>query len=110
MQVLVGSSLSDYYDQAQCVPQGGVLSTTFFSIIRNDIVKCTDFSLYVDDFCIIIAQKAWGRLNFNCNKNLIKLKIGQQAMTLSFFLSNTQCVHFCQLHKQHDSQVLNLYG
>ena len=32
MQVRVGSSLSDYYDQEQGVPQGGVLSTTFFSI------------------------------------------------------------------------------
>ena len=28
MQVRVGSSLSDYYDQEQGVPQGGVLSTT----------------------------------------------------------------------------------
>ena len=95
MQVLVGSSLSDYYDQAQCVPQGGVLSTALFSIIRNDIVKClgnrTDISLYLDDFCIIIAQKAWGRLNFNCNKKLIKLKIGQQAMALSFLIKNAVC-------------------
>ena len=41
MQVRVGSSLSDYYDQEQGVPQGGVLSTTlFFSIKINDIVKC----------------------------------------------------------------------
>ena len=30
MQVRVGSSLSDYYDQEQGVPQGGVLSTTCF--------------------------------------------------------------------------------
>ena len=56
MQVRVGSSLSDYYDQEQGVPQGGVLSTTLFSIKINDIVKClgnlTDCSLYVDDFCI----------------------------------------------------------
>ena len=56
MQVRVDSSLSDYYDQEQCVPQGGVLSTTLFSIKINDIVKClgnlTDCSLYVDDFCI----------------------------------------------------------
>ena len=49
MQVRVGSSLSDYYDQEQGVPQGGVLSTTLFSIKINDIVKClgnlTDCSL-----------------------------------------------------------------
>ena len=40
MQVRVGSSLSDYYDQEQGVPQGGVLSTTLFNIKINDIVKC----------------------------------------------------------------------
>ena len=54
MQVRVGSFLSDYYDQEQGVPQGGVLSTTLFSIKINDVVKClgnlTDCSLYVDDF------------------------------------------------------------
>ena len=32
MQVRVGASLSDYYDQEQGVPQGGVLSATLFSI------------------------------------------------------------------------------
>ena len=61
MQVRVGSSLSDYYDQEQGVPQGGVLSTTLFSIKINDIVKClgnlTDCSLYVDDFCMLSLKK-----------------------------------------------------
>ena len=37
MQVRVGSSLSDYYDQEQGVPQGGVLSTTLFSIKINEV-------------------------------------------------------------------------
>ena len=54
MQVRVGSTLSDLYDQEQGVPQGGVLSTTLFNIKINDIVNCldnlTDCSLYVDDF------------------------------------------------------------
>ena len=31
MQVRVGFSLSDFYDQEQCVPQGGVLSTTLLA-------------------------------------------------------------------------------
>ena len=56
MQVRVGSSLSDEYDQEQGVPQGGVLSSTLFSIKINNIVKClgnlTDCLLIVDDFCI----------------------------------------------------------
>ena len=86
MQVRVGSSLSDYYDQEEGVPQGGVLSTTLFSIKINDIVKClgnlTDCSLYVDDFCI--AWKARRQLNVNYNKIWIRLKIWQQAMALSF--------------------------
>ena len=38
MQVRVGSTLSDLYDQEQGVPQGGVLSTTLFNIKINDIV------------------------------------------------------------------------
>ena len=32
MQVRVGSSLSDYYDQEQGVPQGGVLTFGIFSV------------------------------------------------------------------------------
>ena len=32
MQVRVGSSLSDYYDEEQGVPQGGVLSTTLLAL------------------------------------------------------------------------------
>ena len=38
------------------------------------------------------------------------MKIGQQAMGLSFPNQKTQCVHFCQLRKQHDDPVLHLYG
>ena len=62
MQVRVGSTLSDLYDQEQGVPQGGVLSTTLFNIKINDIVKCldnlTDCSLYVDDICICFRSKS----------------------------------------------------
>ena len=49
-------------NQEQGVLQGGVLSTTLFSIKMNDIVKClgnlTDCSLYVDDFCICYRSKS----------------------------------------------------
>ena len=72
MQVRVGSSLSDYYDQEQDVPQGGVLSTSLFSIKMNDIVTClvnlTDCSLYVDNFCIYYRSKSMRQLNVNYNK------------------------------------------
>ena len=66
MQVRVGSTLSDLYDQEQGVPQGGVLSTTLFNIKINDIVKClnnlTDCSLYVMIFVFAFDQKACEQL------------------------------------------------
>ena len=65
MQVRVGSSLSDYYDQEQGVPQGGVLSTTLFSIKINDIV-IAHYTLTTS--VSVIAQKAWRQLNVNYNK------------------------------------------
>ena len=61
LQTALGSSQYDFYDQEQGVPQGGVLSTTLFSIKIQDIVKClgnlTDCSLCVDDFCICYRSK-----------------------------------------------------
>ena len=78
MQVRVGSSLSDYYDQEQGVPQGGVLSTTLFSIKINDIVKClgnlTDCSLYVDDFCICYRSKSMATIERQLQQNLNKIE------------------------------------
>ena len=60
------------FPDKQGVPQGGVLSTTLFSIKINDIVKClgniTDCSLYVDDFCICYRSKSMAQLKVNYNK------------------------------------------
>ena len=110
MQVPVDSSLSDYYDQEQGVPQGGVLSTTLFSIKINDIVKCsgnlTDCSLYVDDFCIKIMATIERQLQQNFNK----IENWATSNGFKFSKSKTQCVHFCQLRKQHEDPVLHLYG
>ena len=114
MQVRVGSSLSDYYDQEQGVPQGGVLSTTLFSIKINDIVKClgnlTDCSLYVDDFCICYRSKSMATIERQLQQNLNKIENWATSNGFKFSKSKTQCVHFCQLHKQHDDPVLHLYG
>ena len=61
IQVRVGSTLSDLYDQEQGVPQGAILSTTLFNVKLNDIINCLDYktdgSLYVDDFCICFRSK-----------------------------------------------------
>ena len=114
MQVRVGSSLSDYYEQEQGVPQGGVLSTTPFSIKINDIVKClgnlTDCSLYVDDFCICYRSKNMATIERQLQQNLNKMENWATSNGFKFSKSKTQCVHFCQLRKQHDDPVLHLYG
>ena len=78
MQVRVGSSMSDYYDPEQGVPQGGVLSTTLFSIKINGIVKClgnlTDCSLYVDDFCICYRSKSMATIERQLQQNFNKIE------------------------------------
>ena len=78
MQVRIGFSLSDYYDQEQGVPQGGVLSTTLFSIKINDIVKCfgnfTHCSLYVDEFCNCYRSKSMETIERQLQQNLNKIK------------------------------------
>ena len=114
MQVRVGSSLSDYYDREQGVPQGGVLSTTLFSIKINDIVKClgnlTDCSLYVDDFCVCYRSKSIATIERQLQQNLNKIENWATSNGFKFSKSKAQCVHFCQLRKQHDDPVLHLYG
>ena len=115
MQVQVGSFLSDYYDQEQGVPQGGVLSATLFSIKINDIVKClignlTDCSLYVDYFCICYRSKSMATIERQLQQNLNKIESWATSNGFKFSKSKTQCVHFCQLRKQHDDPVLHLYG
>ena len=113
MQVRAGSFLSDYYDQEQGVPQGGVLSTTLFNII-NDIVKSlgnlTDCSLYADDFCICYGSKSMGTFERQLQQNLNKVENWATNNGFKFSKSETQCVYFCQLRKQHDDSVLHLYG
>ena len=96
-----------FVSNAKCVPQGGVLSTTLFSIKINNIVKClgnlTDCSLYVDDFCICYRSKSMATIERQLQQNLNKIE--------NLATSNQkQCVHFCQLRKQHDDPVLYLYG
>ena len=94
----------------------GVLSTTLFSItcIINDIVKClgnlTDCSLYVDDFCICYRSKSMATIERQLQQNLNKIENWATSNGFKFSKSKTQCVHFCQLRKQHDDPVLHLYG
>ena len=43
-------------------------------------------------------------------QNLNKIENLATINGFNFSKSKTQCVHFCQLRKQHDEPVLHLYG
>ena len=114
MQVRVGSSLSDQFEQAQGVPQGSILSTTLFYIKINNIVNCldpkTEGSLYVDDFCICYRSKSMRTVERHLQQCLNKIENWALYNGFKFSKSKTQCVHFCQLRKLHDNHQLYLYG
>lgn len=114
IQVRVGSTLSDLYDQEQGVPQGSILSTTLFNIKINNIVQClddkTDCSLYVDDFCICYRSKNMRIIERKLQQNLNRIENWATNNGFKFSKSKTQCVHFCQLRKKHNDPKLYLYG
>ena len=114
MQVRVGSTLSDQFEQAQGVPQGSILSTTLFNIKINNIVNCldpkTEGSLYVDDFCICYRSKSIRTIERHLQQCLNKIENWALFNGFKFSKSKTQCVHFCQLRKLHDNPQLYLYG
>ena len=114
MQVRVGSTLSDFYDQEQGVPQGSILSTTLFNIKINNIVKCldskTDGSLYVDDFGICYRSKNMRTIERKLQQCINRIEDWATSNGFKFSKSKTQCVYFCKLRKVHNDPVLYLYG
>ena len=110
MQVRVGSTLSDQFEQAQGVPQGSIHSTTLFNIKINNIVNCldpkTEGSLYVDDFCICYRSKSMRTIERHLQQCLNKIENWALYNGFKFSKSKTQCVHFCQLRKLHDNPQL----
>ena len=97
----------------RCISRGRSVYYTF-SIKVNDIVKCldnlTDCSLYVDDFCSCHRSKSMGTIGRQLQQNLNKIENWATSNGFKFSKSKTQCVHFCQLRKQHDGPVLHFYG
>ena len=118
IQMRVGSTLSDLYDQEQGVPQGALLSTTLFNVKLNDIINCLDYktdgSLYVDDFCICFCSKNmrtierhlqqclnrtedWATRNgFKLIENSVRSFLSttentQRSSTVHIWISNTSC-------------------
>ena len=114
MQVRVGSTLPDQFEQAQGIPQGSILSTTLFNIKINNIVNCldpkTEGSLYVYDFCIYYRSKSMRTIERHLQQCLNKIENWALYNGFKFSKSKTQCVHFCQLRKLHDNPQLYLYG
>ena len=114
MQVRVGSTLSDFYDQEQGVPQGSFLSPTLFDIKINNTVKCldskTDGSLYVDDFGICYRSKNMRTIERKLQQCINRIEDWATSNGFIFSKSKTQCAHFCKLRKVHNDPVLYLYG
>ena len=114
MQVRVGSTLSNFYDQEEGVPQGSILSTTLFNIKITNIVKCldskTDGSLYVDDFGICYRSKNMRTIERKLQQCINRIEDWATNNSFKFSKSKTQCVHFCKLRKVHNDPVLYLYG
>ena len=114
IQIRVGSTLSEQFDQAQGVPQGSILSTTLFNIKINSIMDCldpkTDGSLYVDDFCMCYRSKSMRTIERHLQQCINRIEKWASHNGFKFSKSKTQCVHFCQLRKVHDDPELYLYG
>ena len=114
MQVRVGSTLSDLYDQEQGVPQGSILSTTLFNIKINNIVNCldnkTDGSLYVDDFGICYRSKNMRTIERHLQQSINRIEDWATNNGFKFSKSKTQCIHFCKLRRIHNDPVLYFFG
>ena len=114
IQVRVGSTLSDLYNQEQGVPQGAILSTTLFNVKLNDIINCLDYktdgSLYFDDFCICFRSKNMRTIERHLQQCLNRIESWATRNGFRFSKSKTRCVHFCQQRKIHNDPTLYIYG
>ena len=51
-----------------------------------------------------------GTIERQLQQNLNKIENWTTSNGFKFSKSKTQCVHFCQLRKQHEDPILHLYG
>ena len=113
-RVGIGSTLSNIQKQEEGIPQGSILSVTFFNIkingITNRLNPGVDKYLFVDDFCITSTSKYIRTAECQLQQGINK--INKLAMINSFKISKTktQRAHFCQLRKMHNNLTLNLDG
>ena len=113
IQVPVGSTLSNLYDQEQGVLHGAIFSTTLLNVKLNDIINCLDYktdgSLY-DDFCICFRSKNMGTIERHLQQCLNRNEDWATRNGFKFSKSKTQCIHFCLQRKIHADPALYIYG
>ena len=111
-RVRLGTTLSEFFDQEEGYPQGGILSVTLFMIKINSIIECIkaniDPSLFVDDFSISCAGKS---MNFierqiqHCVNALIKWA---DRNGFKFSQQKTVGIHFCNKRITHPDPIVFL--
>ena len=58
----------------------------------------------------MLLLKKYAKIERHLQQNLNKIEHWATNNGFKFSKSKTQCVHFCQLRKQHEDPVLTLYG
>ena len=106
--------LSDLYDQEMGVPQGSILSVTFFSLKINSLVEVLksniEGSLYVDDFLICYRGKNMNNIERQLQLCLGRIEKWASENGFKFSTSKTVGMHFCNKRKLHLDPELTLYG
>jgi len=105
------NTLSDQYDQEAGVPQGSIISTTFFIVKIHSIsdylpVHIEKF-LYVDDFVLCYSSNNMDIIERKLQQALNKLD--HWANTNGFKFSRektTKIIHFCNKRKFHPHTTL----
>ena len=113
IQVRVGSTLSEKFDQAQGVPQGSILSTTLFSIKINSIMDCldpkTDGPLYVDDFCTCYRSKSMRTIERHLQQCIYRIENWASQWFQIFQVENSMCTFLSTTESTHRSRTLFIW-
>ena len=62
------------------------------------------------DYTTCQISKSMATIESQLQQNLNKIENWGTSNGFKFSKSKTQCVHFCQLRKQHDDPGLHIYG
>ena len=105
-QVLLGTTLPDFYSQEEGVPQGAILSTTLFNVKLNDIVKViapdVECSLYVDDFVILFRSPSISTIERKLQTTINDIMKWTLKNGFTISKNKTVAMHFCLKRKCYD--------